>query len=71
MSRQQAKTAKAAQWTGNVRRDGLTVRRAINGWVIVKPDGLSGFAICPCCDKPFASDRAARLCADFVYSLWP
>lgn len=55
-------------WKGNRRVDGLSVVEGIDGqWIVMLPEGGMAMAICPCCEKPFLSARAARLVADLVY----
>ena len=66
-----SRPAKAEQWRGNQRQDGLTVVEGLDGWIIMpKGEGLP-VDKCPCCDKTFAKteigERAARLVADMVY----
>jgi hypothetical protein len=64
-------TAKAEQWQGNRRCDGLALVEGIDGWIIMpQAEGLP-VDKCPCCDKQFfrndAGQRAAKLVADLVY----
>jgi hypothetical protein len=63
--------AKAEQWQGNRRCDGLTIVDGIDGWIIMPPAEGLPVDKCPCCDKGFARNdvgqRAARLVADLVY----
>jgi hypothetical protein len=55
------------RWQGNQREDGLSVVQGTDGWIIMTCEGGAAMDICPCCDKPFLSDRAARKVADLVY----
>jgi hypothetical protein len=63
-------TAKAEQWQGNRRCDGLTVVEGIDGWIIMPQERLP-IDKCPCCDEHFSRNdvgqRAARLVADLIY----
>jgi hypothetical protein len=55
-------------WDDTVRRDGVSVQSAIDRWVVVSPD-RPNILSCPCCNKPFVSERAAKLVADAMYPM--
>lgn len=55
------------RWTDNRRGDGTQVIQGLDGWIIMPADEGSPVSLCPCCDKPFLTDRAARLVADRVF----
>lgn len=57
------------RWRGNKREDGLSVVEGVEGWIVLTPEGGEAMAICPCCEKPFLTDKAARLVADLVYPI--
>jgi len=59
-----------ADWIANLRRDGLAIKADGTGnWIVQPADDRAPISICPCCDKPFATPRAARLVADAVYPM--
>jgi len=58
------------RWKDARRGDGLVVRETLDQtWLILPADDRPAISICPCCDKPFASQRAAMLVADEVYPM--
>ena len=58
-----------ARWTDNKRSDGCAIVQGVDSWVIMPADEGLPLALCPCCDKPFATPRSARLVADFMFPL--
>lgn len=62
-------------WDGyNVRTDRTqVVRQFLNDvgehWVIVPHDERPAVALCPCCDRPFRTARAAKLVCNIIYPL--
>jgi hypothetical protein len=58
------------QWIDdNKRRDGLSIMRGIDDFVIM-PQG-EGLPVdkCPCCEKPFLNRTSARRVADFLFPM--
>jgi hypothetical protein len=54
-----------AGWvSGTARRDGLSVRQSLGSWVIYPAPGRPPITLCPCCDRPMQTPRAARRVAD-------
>lgn len=54
-------------WNGNKRPDGVHVGTIGKVYVAIHPRKPS-IVICPCCSKPFATARAAKLVANVM---WP
>ena len=55
------------EWTGNERFDGVKIEQNRAGfWLISKPGGVDT-RLCPCCRKPMATDRAAKIVAERLY----
>lgn len=55
-------------WDGERRSDGMAVVRGVmETWIVQPADGRASIVDCPCCDKPFATARAAKLVADALY----
>jgi len=52
-----------------LRSDGLSIRRRGEAWIIVPPAPRATMSTCPCCDRPFATPRAAQRIADEVYPM--
>lgn len=57
-------------WTDYARRDGFAVApiERAGAWSIVPPVGEPILA-CPCCDKPLATERAAKLVCNALFPL--
>jgi hypothetical protein len=57
-----------SRWENSLRRDGLKVMKTCeNTWLIMpRSEGLP-VSECPCCNKPFATQKAAILCADVLF----
>jgi len=54
----------------NLRRDGLAIKADASGnWIVLPADDRAAVSTCPCCAKPLATPRAARLVADAVYPM--
>jgi len=60
----------ANRWENSCRIDGLKVMRTPEDrWLIMpRSEGLP-VAECPCCNKPFATEKAARLCAEILFPI--
>jgi hypothetical protein len=60
----------ADRWTNSCRIDGLKLMQGPDGaWIIMpRSEGLP-VAECPCCNKPFATQKAARLCAEVLFPI--
>ena len=58
----------ASRWENSLRSDGLKVMKTCeNTWLIMpRSEGLP-VSECPCCNKPFATQKAAILCADVLF----
>jgi hypothetical protein len=60
-------------WTDGVRIDGMSVAMVSRGenWFIQPPKGDTRpiITICPCCDKPLITQRAAMLVCDALYPI--
>ena len=58
----------ANRWENSCRIDGLKVMRTPEDrWLIMpRSEGLP-VSECPCCNKPFATQKAAILCADVLF----
>lgn len=58
------------QWINEFTRcDGVKIEMNpmdCDTWVVIA-DGTNSISTCPCCDKPLATLRAARMVADVVY----
>jgi hypothetical protein len=54
-------------WNGDRRPDGVRVRPIGRVYVAMHPIKPS-IVTCPCCSKPFATSRAAKLVAN---AMWP
>jgi hypothetical protein len=54
-------------WITDTRRnDGLTIQKAgVDKWTI--HNGSETITLCPCCDRPMKTLRAAKLVADAVF----
>lgn len=58
-------------WTGHRRSDGAHIVPGEQGnWQVIA-SGKPMLTICPCCDKPFATPRAAKLACNVIYPLEP
>lgn len=52
-------------WHGTERADGVIITPTPDGWTIEGPRGE--IALCPCCERPMRTARAAQLVADAIY----
>jgi hypothetical protein len=57
-------------WNGMIRPDLMeVVLGAESRWIIRPPDTRPPIRLCPCCWRPFHSQRTAKLVANAMYPL--
>jgi len=60
----------ADRWTNSCRIDGLKVMKTLEDrWLIMPSSEGLPVAECPCCNKPFATQKAAILCAEVLFPI--